>query len=139
MFKLVSFTLAVITLCCGHAFSQNSPTNSAAPRFSSLYTDLKKDCRAAGESVDSGQVTPLRCKGYGGYSIYLSSSASTAAVYVDPTDGKSEKIESSFISVGSVSCQSGNRFDIIHKPVPLFISLIARDRCFQECEPSGLV
>jgi hypothetical protein len=45
------------------------------PKFSSLYTDLNKDCKAAFKQVGEGQDMPLKCKGYGGYHIFINYSA----------------------------------------------------------------
>ncbi len=46
-----------------------------AQNFSSAYTDLNKECRNAVKKVGEGQDMPLRCKGYGGYSLYIYYSA----------------------------------------------------------------
>ena len=57
-----------------------------AQQFSSAYTDLNKECRNAVKKVGEGQDMPLRCKGYGGYYIYIYYSAfasHTAAVTRD--------------------------------------------------------
>ena len=53
-------------------------TNAQAVRFSSLYTNLKTQCRPAvklkkGEEFEGDM--PLRCKGYGGYEIRVGYSA----------------------------------------------------------------
>lgn len=50
-------------------------SEAPAPAFSSLYTDLNKDCKDAFKNVGEGQDMPLRCKGYGGYYIYIYYSA----------------------------------------------------------------
>lgn len=43
----------------------------------SVYTDLKKDCRNKFKSVGEGQDMPLVCKGFGGYKIHIDYSASS--------------------------------------------------------------
>lgn len=50
-------------------------SNPAAPNFTSAYTDLNKDCKNAFKEVGEGQDMPLRCKGYGGYYLYIYYSA----------------------------------------------------------------
>ena len=52
-----------------------------APKFTSLYTDLKTDCRGTmtvKEAEASGEDVPLKCKGYGGYEINIGYSASSS-------------------------------------------------------------
>jgi hypothetical protein len=90
MFKariLMAVGLAVI--CCGQAFSQAGAKKSRPQRFSSLYTDLNKECRNAFKSVGEGQDMPLKCKGYGGYFIYIyySAWASHIAINTSNNDG----------------------------------------------------
>jgi len=52
-----------------------------APKFSSLYTNLKTDCRGTmtvKEAEASGEDVPLKCKGYGGYEINIGYSAASS-------------------------------------------------------------
>ena len=52
-----------------------------APKFTSLYTNLKTDCRGAltvKKAEESGQDMPLKCKGYGGYEINIGYSATSS-------------------------------------------------------------
>jgi len=52
-----------------------------APRFSSLYTNLKTDCRGTmtvKQAEESGEDMPLKCKGYGGYEINIGYSATSS-------------------------------------------------------------
>lgn len=58
------------------------------PRFSSVYTDLNKQCKAAFKSVGEGQDMPLVCKGYGGYRINIGYSAMYANLTAETLDGK---------------------------------------------------
>ena len=93
--KLVS--LAV--LCGAFVFSQAvlSPVLGLGQtaRFSSLYTDLKTECRAAiklkkGEDL-SGQDMPLKCKGYGGYEIRIDYSAASSNLRVQPLGNQTDQ------------------------------------------------
>ena len=64
-------------------------------RFSSLYTDLKTECRAAtklkkGEDL-SGQDMPLKCKGYGGYEIRIDYSAASSNLRVQPLGNQTDQ------------------------------------------------
>lgn len=61
---------------------------ASSPKFSSVYTDLNKQCKAAFKKVGEGQDMPLNCKGYGGYKIYISYSAMYANLSADTLDGK---------------------------------------------------
>lgn len=91
MFKsgiLVTVALLLV-LCCDSTISNAGSSNNVPPQFSSVYTDLNKDCRNAFKSVGEGQDMPLRCKGYGGYSIYIYYSAWASHITADPTNGKS--------------------------------------------------
>jgi hypothetical protein len=50
---------------------------AGATEFSSVYTDLQKDCRAEGDDSDGGDV-PEDCQGFDGYAVRISYSACTA-------------------------------------------------------------
>jgi hypothetical protein len=90
MFKSrILLAAGLVAICFGQVFSQMSSIKSRPPQFSSLYTDLNKECRNAFKSVGEGQDMPLKCKGYGGYSIYIYYSAWAAHIAADPTNGKS--------------------------------------------------
>jgi hypothetical protein len=82
---------ALLVLCCGNILSHAVSNTNEQTRFSSLYTDLNKDCRNAFKSVGEGQDMPLRCRGYGGYSIYIYYSAWASHIAADPTNGKSKE------------------------------------------------
>jgi hypothetical protein len=62
---------------------------AAGPAFTSAYTDLNKDCKAAmkEDQVGGGQDMPLRCKGYGGYYLYIGYSAWASHLSVGKVDG----------------------------------------------------
>jgi hypothetical protein len=68
--------------------SHPAPGNGQAPDFSSVYTDLSKDCKAAVKRVAEGQDVPLRCKGYGGYEIIIDYSAMSAHLRIQSTHGE---------------------------------------------------
>jgi hypothetical protein len=68
--------------------------NSQTPRFSSLYTNLKTECRPTiklkkGEEP-IGDI-PLKCKGYGGYDVLIDYSAASSHLRLQPVRGKSEE------------------------------------------------
>jgi hypothetical protein len=86
------FSLEV--LCAGLVFSQLLSSHGQAAKFSSLYTDLKTECKAAirlkkGENAE-GQDMPLKCKGYGGYEVRIDYSAASSSLRVQPL-GKSDQ------------------------------------------------
>ncbi len=85
MRKLILLVLTGLLLVpAGYAFS----LRSSQPNFTSVYTDLNKQCKAAFKKVGEGQDMPLNCKGYGGYKIYISYSAMYANLSADTLDGK---------------------------------------------------
>ncbi len=82
-----------------------------APRFTSLYTNLKTDCRAAiklkkGEGLN-GEDVPLKCKGYDGYEVRIDYSAASSNLRVQPLGDKSDEA----ISLGMQSIN----YDQTHK------------------------
>ena len=51
--------------------------------FTSVYTDMKKQCKAVRETISTEGTDPLvRCTGYGGYRISMYYSATTATMSV---------------------------------------------------------
>ena len=96
-FTVAVAALALISLACAKggnpgpaAAAASTPLNSgtgsaattpaptpAGPAFTSAYTDLNKDCKAAMKEseIGEGQDMPLKCKGYGGYYISIGYSA----------------------------------------------------------------
>ena len=84
--SLVSLVLAVS--------SQVSHSKSGAPKFSSVYTDLNRDCKSAltkkeeKEAEAGGTDIPERCKGYGGYYVEVgySAMASDLRIYKQGSD-----------------------------------------------------
>lgn len=81
--KTFKVSLLISLLMLGIGLGAPSST-AQAPRFTSLYTNLKRDCRAAiklkrGEELD-GQDMPLRCKGYGGYEVRIDFSAASSGL-----------------------------------------------------------
>jgi hypothetical protein len=59
-------------------------------KFSSVYTDLNKQCKAAlkESEIGEGQDMPQNCKGYGGYRISIGYSAMYAHLIAETLDGK---------------------------------------------------
>jgi len=69
----ISLVLCLTVFALGLVNWPQSAAGQTA-KFSSLYTDLKRDCRAAiklkkGEDFQGDM--PLKCKGYGGYEINI--------------------------------------------------------------------
>lgn len=69
--------------------------NPKAPVFRSLYTNMKRDCRTLPEPKGTDPVGDPAgaCKGYGGYRIFISHSASSAQFSVESLKNKSESID----------------------------------------------
>jgi hypothetical protein len=88
---LVSLSIISLVLAVS---SQVSPGKSGAPKFSSVYTDLNRDCKSAltrkeeKEAEARGTDIPERCKGYGGYYVELgySAMASDLRIYKQGSD-----------------------------------------------------
>jgi hypothetical protein len=65
--------------------------NAQAPRFSSLYTNLKTDCRGTVKLKKGEEPTgdiPLKCKGYGGYEVRIDYSAASSSLRLQPVRGQ---------------------------------------------------
>jgi hypothetical protein len=66
----------------------SSQSQQARPRFSSRYTTLTK-CgsgltrKEEKEAEEHGSDIPTRCRGYGGYDVYISYSACTSMITLD--------------------------------------------------------
>jgi hypothetical protein len=86
-FKPSTFLTTAI-VCCAVAFAQPLLMKGQASQFSSVYTDLKSDCKAAQESAGEGQDMPLKCKGFGGYEIFIDYSAMSAHLRIQSADGE---------------------------------------------------
>jgi hypothetical protein len=67
--------------------AQRTQSKTSAPKFSSVYTDLSKQCKNAVKSVGEGQDMPLKCKGYGGYEIGIGYSAMSSHLGVQMVGG----------------------------------------------------
>lgn len=84
------FSLAVLS--GGLVFCHPVSSHGQAAKFSSLYSNLKTDCKAAfrlKKGEENGQDMPLKCKGYGGYEIRIDYSAAAANLRVQPVGDKS--------------------------------------------------
>jgi hypothetical protein len=78
-------------LCTGLGFSQVLPGVVQTNRFSSVYTNLKTECRPAFKQKrgeENGQDMPLRCKGFGGYEIRIDYSAASSSLRVQTLGDK---------------------------------------------------
>ena len=88
------------TRCClalASALVLLAPANllAQAPRFSSLYTNLKIECKPAiklkrGEDFEGDM--PLRCKGYGGYEINVGYSATSSQFTINRVGNRDEDV-----------------------------------------------
>ncbi|HEX7999006.1 MAG TPA: hypothetical protein VF528_11505 [Pyrinomonadaceae bacterium] len=90
MFKSrILLFVVLVLLCFSQTVSEANSNGSGPPKFSSVYTDLNTQCRNAFKSVGEGQDMPLRCKGYGGYFVYIyySAWASHIAIHTSDDDG----------------------------------------------------
>src|SRR2546421_1900100 len=96
MLRSKAWRLAALAVMWGaFVFSQPVSSHEQAAKVSSLYTDLKTECKAAiklkkGESAE-GQDMPLRCKGYGGYEVRIDYSAASSSLRVQPLGDKSDQ------------------------------------------------
>jgi hypothetical protein len=78
-------------LVCAVAFAQPAHTAARAAKFSSAYTDLKKQCREISVSEEAqGGDTPLRCRGLGGYEIWIGFSAASSHLSVQRKGDRDE-------------------------------------------------
>jgi hypothetical protein len=68
----------------GNIFAQNT---AKPTKFSSLYTDLNRDCKAIG-SKNPGTDEGGDCRGIGGYRIYLSPTAAVLFISAEAPDKK---------------------------------------------------
>jgi hypothetical protein len=87
--------LSLAVLLVSFVSSQSVSSHGQASRFSSLYTNLKTECKAAiklkkGEALQ-GDDMPLRCKGYGGHEVRIDYSAASSSLRVQPLGDKSDE------------------------------------------------
>ncbi|MBP6750641.1 MAG: hypothetical protein KA144_13465 [Xanthomonadaceae bacterium] len=83
-----ALAIALSMLCYPlFCFSAAPSAQAAEPAFSSAYTDLAKDCRAAfaATEIEEGQDMPLRCSGPRGRSLYIYFSAEDTYLQVEAT------------------------------------------------------
>lgn len=81
----VVFAFCLITLT-GSVYAQKT---AEAAKFSSVYTNLDKDCKTI--KGGEGQDEASDCKGVGGYRIHISPSAATLSISAETPD-KSDTI-----------------------------------------------
>ena len=88
-----SFALAVAAALLGLGLLAQSASGSGrGPKFSSVYTDLKTQCKAIAEGEARGDDTPLRCDGHGGYEIRIDFSAASSHLRVQPAGNESRDV-----------------------------------------------
>lgn len=96
MKKIIIIVLPLF-LAAGLGFARVTPEAKRAVKFSSVYTDLKTECRSAltkkeeQEAERIGEDIPMVCKGYGGYEIFLSSHGTMTVFQVRVRTGKEIK------------------------------------------------
>jgi hypothetical protein len=78
----IMMLVALMSLSGAGVFSQAKTGGSAAPKFSSVYTDFKNDCGYEGGDDNTGTDSAFVCKPVGGFrvSVYYSAMASHIAV-----------------------------------------------------------
>ena len=86
--RLNTLRFAMLSLALTAA---NHPVRAATPIFASAYTDLAKDCRPAfaDAELEEGQDNALRCRGSGGYGLFIYFSAVDAMLTVENARGDS--------------------------------------------------
>lgn len=86
--RKTSTSLIMAALCGAFLLCQPRLSHGQSSDFSSVYTDLSKDCKAALKTVGAGQDMPLKCKGYGGYEVRIDYSAMSASLRIQSADGQ---------------------------------------------------
>jgi hypothetical protein len=76
-----------LLLCILSTLALTTHDYGAETRFSSNFTDLTRDCKDAFDEVGEGQDMPLKCKGYGGYYIYIFYSAFASHIAINTING----------------------------------------------------
>jgi hypothetical protein len=95
--KKISIIASSFLLVTCLTFAEATPPGEGATKFSSLYTNLKTECRSAltkkeeKESERLGEDIPMVCKGYGGYEISLGSHGAMTLFEVRTKRGKEVK------------------------------------------------
>lgn len=74
--------VSAAALVCAAAFARPARVGAGAAKFSSAYTDLKTQCEEVSHDEPQGDDTPLRCKGFGGYEIWIGFSAASSHLNV---------------------------------------------------------
>jgi hypothetical protein len=81
----------------------------AETRFSSIFTFLNTDCKNAFKEVGEGQDMPLKCKGYGGYYIYIFYSAFASHITINTID-ENDSIDLAIESINYTD-KKGNKIE----------------------------
>jgi hypothetical protein len=84
MRKLILAIAALILFSVAITPVSSNSNQVSSPTFSSVYTDLNKECKNAfkEKDVNEGSDMPLKCKGYGQYYIYIYYSAWASQINV---------------------------------------------------------
>lgn len=95
--KKFIITALSLFLLIGLTSVQGAREAGPAVKFTSLYTDLNKECRSAMTKAEEeqaekyGQDIPLVCKGYGGYEISLGSHGAMSYLIVKRKGAKEDE------------------------------------------------
>lgn len=93
----------------GHnrSLSLSSKPAPRTPRFTSVYTNLRTQCRSVATN-GQGDDPPMRCTGFGGYILVVDFSAASSHLRIEP---RRNPTESNTVSLGTqpVDFDSGGR------------------------------
>ncbi len=75
--------------------AKSTPAPAAATNFTSVYTDMKNDCKTLEDppGTEEGGDPAGECKGYGGYRIFISHSAWAAGYSIQNLNDLNETID----------------------------------------------
>ena len=87
------FGLLLVLISAGTVLGQKN-SEPKKPVFTSVYTDMKRDCKTLAEpkGAQTGGDPAGACKGYGGYRIFISHSAWAAGYSVESLKDPNESI-----------------------------------------------
>ncbi len=107
---------------------------NAEEKFSSIYTDISKDCKyEKEENIPEGSDAPLNCNGPGGYTVIISYSACMEFMKVISKDGK-ETIELPSQPIGSADKRKVEWRILNKKPVGIIYRIsVLRETANENC------
>lgn len=110
---------------------------NAEEKFSSIYTDISKDCKYEKEdNIPEGSDAPLHCKGQGGYTVIISYSACMEFMKITSKDGK-ETIDLPAQPIGSADKRKIEWRILNKKPVGIiYRTSVLKDTPNENCPQS---